>query len=84
MGRTRTSAQPILPGLNLADEINKIVQARLAISPLATTTKIEITGDPSGGIRIKVDGIPYASPDDVPDAEARELIKASIKQWERS
>lgn len=84
LGRTRTSAQPILPGLNLAEEINKIVQARLAISPLATTTKIDITGDPGGGIRIKVDGIPYASPDDVPDAEARELIKASIKQWERS
>ncbi len=84
LGRTRTSAQPILPGLNLAEEINKIVQARLAISPLATNTKIEITSDPGGGIRIKVNGIPYASPEDVPDAEARELIKASIKQWERS
>lgn len=84
LGRTHTSAQPILPSLNLAEEINKIVQVRLAISPLATNAKIEITSDPGGGIRIKVNGIPYASPDDVPDAEARELIKASIKQWERS
>ena len=73
-----------MPGLNLAEEINKIVQARLIVSPLAATTKIEITSDLGGGIRIKVNGIPYASPDEVPDTEVRELIKASIKQWERS
>ncbi len=81
--RSRTGPQPILPSLNLADEINKIVQARLLASPLAATTNIEITDDLSGGIRIKVNSIPYASLDDVPEAEVRELIKASIKQWER-
>ena len=83
-GRSRTGPQPILPSLNLADEINKIVQARLQVSPLAATTDIEITDDLSGGIRIKVNGVSYPSPDDVPDPEARALIKASIKQWERS
>jgi hypothetical protein len=73
-----------LPSLNLAEEINRIVQARLLVSPLAATTDIEITDDLSGGIRIKVNGVPYPSPDDVPDPDARALIKASIKQWERS
>jgi hypothetical protein len=81
--RSRTGPQPILPSLNLADEINKIVQARLLASPLAATTNIEITDDLSGGIRIRVNGIPYASPDDIPEAEVQELIRASIKQWER-
>jgi len=73
-----------LPGLNLADEINKIAQARLIASPLAGSTDLEITSDPGGGIRIKVNGAIYASPNDVPQAEVRELIKAAIKQWERS
>lgn len=82
--RPRPGPQPILPSLNLADEINKIVQARLLVSPLAATTEIEITDDLSGGIRIKVNGVSYASLDDVSDPEARALIKASIKQWERS
>jgi hypothetical protein len=82
--RSRPGPEPMLPNLNLAEEINSIVQARLLVSPLAATTDIEITDDLSGGIRIKVNGVPYASPDEVPDPEARALIKASIKQWERS
>jgi hypothetical protein len=73
-----------LPGLNLAEEINKIAQSRLMASPLASSTDLEITSDPGGGIRIKVNGVIYTSPNDVPQAEVRELIKASIKQWERS
>lgn len=73
-----------LPGLNLAEEINKIAQARLMASPLASSTDLEITSDPGGGIRIKVNGVIYTSPNDVPQAEVRELIQASIKQWERS
>jgi hypothetical protein len=82
--RSRPGPEPILPSLNLAEEINRIVQARLLVSPLAATTDIEITDDLSGGIRIKVNGVPYPSLDAVPDPEARALIKASIKQWERS
>jgi hypothetical protein len=74
---------PILPEINLAEEINEIVQARLRYSPLANTHHIEITSDLSGGIRIKVDGQYYSSPDDVPDPAVKELIKASIKEWER-
>jgi hypothetical protein len=75
---------PELPLFNLAGEINKIVQARLMASPLAATTNIEILSDPSGGIRIKVNGQIYAGPDDIPDPEVKRLIKDSIKQWERS
>jgi hypothetical protein len=76
--------ESLLPKLNLAEEIDKIVQARLLVSPLANTTALEISSDEAGGIRIKVNGAYYASPDDIPDPEIKELIKASIKQWERS
>lgn len=74
----------ILPSLNLAAEINKIVQARLMVSPLAATTKLDIVSDPNGGIQIRVNNTLYSSPDDIPDPAVRALIKESIKQWEQS
>ncbi len=84
-GRSKKPAEaPILPGLNLAEEIDKIVQSRLMNSPLAGTTQLGIIADPGGGIQIDVNGRLYSSPDDIPDPEVKELIKASIKQWERS
>ncbi|MBN1994572.1 MAG: hypothetical protein JW953_17875 [Anaerolineae bacterium] len=73
-----------LTGFNLADEINKIVQTRLLVSPLASTTAIDILSDPGGGIQIKVNETIYAGPDDIPDPEVKALIKDSIKQWERT
>jgi hypothetical protein len=83
-GRTPTQSAPSSPALNLAEEINEIVQARLRSSPLATTTRLDITSEPGGGIRIEVNGQFYASPDDIPDPAIKDLIKASIKEWERS
>ena len=83
-GRRPPGPKPTLPGLNLAEEINKIAQARLMNSPLAATTQLEITEDLAGGIRIVVNGKHYSSPDDIPAVEVKELIKASIRQWERS
>jgi hypothetical protein len=74
----------LLPALNLAGQINEIAQARLRYSPLAATTQLEITSDPGGGILINVNGSFYHGPDDIPQAEVKELIKASIKEWERS
>jgi hypothetical protein len=77
-------AEPLLPELNLAAQINDIVQARLRYSPLAPTTQLEITSDPGGGILINVNGAIYRGPDDIPYPEVKELIQASIKEWEKS
>lgn len=79
-----TSEAGAMPGFDLADEINKIVQTRLMVSPLSSASNVEIVTDYSGGIRILVDDVSYASPDDIPDPEVKKLIKESIKQWERS
>lgn len=85
-GRGRTSAtKSELPGLlNLADEINEIVQERLSYSPLAGKVFLEVTSAPDGGININVNGVNYSSPDEIPDETIKQLIKDSIKQWERS
>jgi hypothetical protein len=85
-GRAKPAAQekPLLPVLNLAEQINTIAQTRLRMSPLAATTQLEITSDPGGGIRIDFNGHFYPSPDDIPDPEVKALIKDSIQQWEKS
>jgi hypothetical protein len=74
----------LLPVLNLAKEINTIVQARLTYSPLAQTSRVEVISAMDGGIRINVNGTFYETPDEITDPEVKTLIKESIKQWERS
>lgn len=80
---TSSAGQPSVGlGLNLAEEINEIVQNRLRYSPLNESNKVDIQTEPGGGIRIVVNGQIYANADDVQDTEIRDLIKASIKEWE--
>lgn len=79
-----TPPLPSIPSLNLAEEINDLVQARLRYSPLAKSFRVDIKSDLSGGIRIDVNGQFYTSPDEVPDQEVKDLIKDAIKEWERS
>lgn len=84
-GRPKPAGEPqLMPQLNLAEEINEIVQTRLMASPLAATTKIDISANPGGGIQINVNNKLYSSPDDIPHPDVKQLIKDSIKQWERS
>jgi hypothetical protein len=73
-----------LTGFSLAGEINEIVQNRLAYSPLAKTTRVEVTTGRDGGIKITVNGHAYSSPDEIPNSDTRHLIKEAIKEWERS
>lgn len=83
-GRPKPAPIPAtLPVLNLAREINDILQVKLALSPLSQRMKVEVLSAPDGGIRINVNGQFYAGPDEVPDPEVKALIKESIKQWER-
>lgn len=77
-----TTTGPRLPMLNLAGQINDIVQARLLNSPLAASHRVEIRDDPGGGIQISVNDVSYSSPDDIPDSSIKELIKGAIKEWE--
>lgn len=79
--RKKSSDEP-LPSLNLADEINRIFQSKLAASSLATADA-QIETNPDGGVRIRIGTVYYSSPDEVPDPNLRDLLKLSIAEWER-
>jgi hypothetical protein len=81
--RKKPSTEEPLPALNLADEIDRIFQSKLAASALALTSA-SIETNPDGGIRIRVGTDYYQSPDEVPDAHLRDLLKLSIAEWEQS
>ena len=70
------------PALDLVTEINRIFQSKLGVSPLANTDA-EVQAGPDGGVRIRVGTVFYDSPNDVPDARLRELLKLSIAEWEQ-
>ncbi|MDM8521195.1 hypothetical protein QUF64_14210 [Anaerolineales bacterium HSG6] len=74
----------LVTGFSLADEINEVVQKRLAYSPLAATTEIDLSTGPGGGIQIKVNNQTYSSQEEIPDQEVKAFIQDSIKEWERS
>lgn len=82
-GRPASASTP-MPAISLADEINEIVQNRLRYSPPTAPVRIDITSKPDGGINIIVNGHTYSSPEEIPDPEVKDLIKQSIKEWERS
>lgn len=77
-------ATPAPIGLNLADEINEIVQRRLATSPLGNTARVDVTAAPGGGIRILVNGQVYQTPDEIADPAVKDLVKSAIQEWERT
>jgi hypothetical protein len=81
-GTWRKPASDSSPALNLVTEINRIFQSKLGVSPLANTDA-EVEAGPDGEVRIRVGTVYYNSPDDVPDAGLRELLKLSIAEWEQ-
>lgn len=80
--RQKPSAEPS-PSLNLVEEINRIFQSKLALSPLAKTDA-QVEANPDGGVRIRVGTVYYNTPDEVPDADLRHMLKLAIAAWERS
>ncbi len=81
-GTWKKSSPDSSPALNLVTEINRIFQSKLGVSPLANTDA-EVQAGPDGGVRIRVGKVFYDSPNDVPDARLRELLKLSIAEWEQ-
>jgi hypothetical protein len=81
-GTWKKSSPASSPELNLVTEINRIFQSKLGVSPLANTDA-EVQAGPDGGVRIRVGAVFYDSPNDVPDARLRELLKLSIAEWEQ-
>ncbi len=68
--------------LNLAQEIDRLLQVRLQALPAYQNRYIRVVESKDGGLRFQVDDKSYETVDEVADAEARQLIKEAIKQWE--
>jgi len=76
-GKTPAAAPP---SFSLAEEIDRIFQRQLGSSPLAHVDA-QIAAHPDGSVRIRVGAKFYDRPDEVPDAELRKIIEASIAEW---
>ena len=67
--------------ISLADEIDELLQYRLAMHPSLAHRSIKVRPSFGGGVRIVVDDASYENVDEVPDAEVREFIQTTIQEW---
>lgn len=82
-GRRKADEQPPAPESRaLVDEIEELLQSRLALTPSLAQRSIHIGEGPEGGVQIEVDGALYDGVEDVSDEEIRAFIQATIREWE--
>jgi hypothetical protein len=67
--------------INLADQIEELLQYRLTMHPTLALRSIHVRPSFGGGVRIVVDSTSYDSVDKVPEEEVREFIQATISEW---
>jgi hypothetical protein len=73
--------RPSAPAGSIVSQIDSILQARLAGTPLEERG-IFLTQSPEGGVMVYVGLTRYHGVDDVPDPEIKAAIRAAISEWE--
>jgi len=68
---------------SLVDEMEELLQLRLATHPKLAGRSIHFRSTPAGGLRIEVDGGRYESVDDVPYHDVVTVLKETVKVWEQ-
>jgi hypothetical protein len=68
--------------LNLADEIERLLQIRVQASPAFSQRSIHVVSAPDGGLRFEIDGTCYNTMDEIPEPQVQGLIRAAISDWE--
>ena len=82
--KPQADAEPTGAGGTFIDEIEEILQRMISTAPTPPSEAVHVGTGPDGGLQIQV-GIRYfSSADEVPDPTIRDLIKAAVKEWERS
>jgi hypothetical protein len=76
---TTTTAAP----RSFIDEIEDILQAYIAALPRPLPQDVHVTTSDTGKLQIQVGLKTYGSPEEVPDPQIRDLIKAAVADWER-
>ena len=80
-GRQPTQSDP-KPSLDIATQINTMLQARITKMPTLVGRQIELRSNFEGELLFMVDGRPYESMSEIPDEEAVGLFRAAISDWE--
>jgi hypothetical protein len=80
--RRRSEAQERSITLNLASEIDQMLQIRIRASPEFSGRYVRVADTPDGGLRFEVDGARYSGLDEIPDPQVRALVRAAISDWE--
>lgn len=74
--------RPAAPAGSIVSQIDAILQAHLAASPLSNRG-IFLAQSPEGGVIVYVGLSKYMGVDEVPDPEVKALIRGAIQEWER-
>ena len=82
--RPQAAAEPAGAGGTFIDEIEAILQRMISTAPTLLGKEVHIRTGPDGGLQIQVGVRYFSSADEVPDPAIRDLIKAAVKEWERS
>jgi hypothetical protein len=71
------------PAGSILDQIEKVLQRNLLRDPELMARRVHIGAAADGSLLIEVDWSTYKSAEEVPEIRVRDLIKASIQEWER-
>lgn len=74
--------KPRSADLSIVAQVDEILQEKLESTPLAKRG-ISMKDSLDGGLRVWVGLQQYASIDEVPDLEIRQLLRESVEEWER-
>ncbi|MCC6801635.1 MAG: hypothetical protein IT319_02025 [Anaerolineae bacterium] len=77
----RPVAEPI-PEIDIAGAIEAFLQHKLMLLPEYQTRNIHVRPAPHGGVKIEVGDRFYDSVSDVEDADVRQLLTATIEEWQ--
>jgi hypothetical protein len=72
------------PERSIADQIEDLLQARIAETPSFSGREIHVRPSLAGGVRIEVDGKFYDGVGDVDDGDVRDLLAGVVREWEES
>jgi hypothetical protein len=73
--------RPISPEGSIVTQIDSILQARMAGTPLEDRG-VFLTQSPEGGVMVYIGLTKYEGINDVPDSEVKAAIRAAITEWE--
>ena len=70
--------------LSIVGQVNPILKRHVAADEKLRGRKVELQADPAGGLLIEVDGVFYKRPDEIDDPDVKRVIRAALKEWDRS